>query len=299
MGRDVAQSPGLGAWVAGARPRTLAAALAPVAVGTGVAAGFGEAKAPEAVLAGIVAIGLQVGVNYANDYSDGLRGTDAERVGPTRLVASGLASPKAVRHAAIASIGVAGVAGLVLAVLVTPWLIVVGAACMVAAWTYTGGPWPYGYKGFGELFVFLCFGVVATVGTAYVQMDRLSLVALVASVPTGLLAVALLDVNNLRDLAGDAASGKRTLSVRVGERWARWMVAFEIEAAFLVVLVLAIFVQRPWAALALLALPLGLRATWSVLSGASGRALIGALGRAALAQVAVAVLLGLGLGLGR
>jgi len=299
MGSDVAPRAGLGAWVAGARPRTLAAALSPVAVGTGVAAGFGEARAPEAVLAGIVAIGLQVGVNYANDYSDGLRGTDAERVGPTRLVASGLASPKAVRHAAIASIGVAGVAGLVLAVLVTPWLIVVGAACMVAAWTYTGGPWPYGYKGFGELFVFLCFGVVATVGTAYVQMDRLSAVAFGASVVTGLLAVALLDVNNLRDLPGDAASGKLTLAVRVGERWARWLVAFEIEAAFAAALALALFAHRPWALLALVALPLGLRAAWSVLSGASGRALIGSLGRAALTQVVVAVLLGLGLGLGR
>ena len=189
-------------WVVGARLRTLPAAVAPVLVGTAVAGGGGSVWAWRAVAALVVALALQVAVNYANDYQDGVRGTDTVRVGPTRLVATGLASARAVRRAALVSMAVAAAAGLALAIVVQPWLIAVGAAAILAAWGYTGGPRPYGYAGLGELFVFLFFGVVAVTGSAYVEEGHLSALALGASVPVGLLATALLVVNNLRDRAG-------------------------------------------------------------------------------------------------
>ena len=206
-------------WVAGARPRTLPAAIVPVLVGTACA--VGDATIVWWRL--VAALGIQVGTNYANDYSDGKRGTDdpSKRVGPVRLVGWGLAPPKAVLRAALLSFAVAGVAGLALAIAVTPWLLLVGAASFAAGWLYTGGPRPYGYAGFGELFVFVFFGVVATVGSTFVQTESITALALAASIPIGFLATALLVVNNLRDIPGDTQSGKRTLAVRIGDQRTR------------------------------------------------------------------------------
>ena len=192
-------------------------------VGTGVAAGDDRFVAWRAACALVVALAMQVGTNYANDYSDGVRGTDDVRVGPVRLVAAGLAPPAAVRRAAIASFAVAAAAGLALAVAVSWWLVPVGAACIAAGWLYTGGPRPYGYAGLGEVFVFVFFGLVATAGTAYVQEARLTAPMVMAGVPVGLLASALLVVNNLRDIPTDAMAGKRTLAVRLGDRATRWL----------------------------------------------------------------------------
>src|SRR5438270_2563995 len=208
-------------WLAGARPRTLPAAVAPVLVGTGAAAALDGFRAVPAVLALVVSLALQVAVNYANDYSDGTRGTDADRVGPMRLVGSGAASPRAVLLAAVAAFAVAGVAGLALAAMSSWWLVAVGAVCILAAWTYTGGPIPYGYRALGEVFVFVFFGLVAVVGTTFVQTLSLDGLAFAAAVPIGLCSVALLVVNNLRDVHGDAAVGKRTLAVLLGEHRTR------------------------------------------------------------------------------
>src|SRR3954452_23276732 len=208
-------------WIAGARPRTLPAALAPVLVGTGAAAALDGADLPAALLALVVALALQVAVNYANGYSDGRRGTDADRVGPMRLVGSGAATAPQVLVAAVLSFAVAGVAGLALAALSSWWLVAVGAVCIAAAWTYTGGPIPYGYRALGEVFVFVFFGLVAVVGTAFVQTRSLDGLAFAAAVPVGLLIVAILVVNNLRDIPGDEAVGKRTLAVVVGDRATR------------------------------------------------------------------------------
>ena len=238
-------------WVLGARPRTLPASVVPVLVGTGVAAAYGSVVWWRALLAGVVALALQVGVNYANDYSDGVRGTDADRVGPLRLVASGLAPPNAVKWAALAAFGVAGVAGLALAAVAGWWLVAVGLACVAAAWAYTGTK-PYGYAGFGEASVFTFFGLVATVGTAYVQTDRVTALEVLAALPVGLMAVALLVVNNLRDIPGDAVVGKRTLAVRLGPDATRRFYAGCVLGA--VVLVVPLAVMRPWALLGLGAL---------------------------------------------
>ena len=194
-------------WVAGARIRTLPASLVPVAVGTGVATTSGSVSWVRITLAAIVALALQLGTNYANDHSDGVRGTDDDRVGPMRLVASGAATADAVRNAAIIAFAVAAVAGLVLASLAGWWLIAVGAAAIAAGWLYTGGPRPYGYLGLGEVFVFVFFGLVATAGSAFVHVEKLTGLAVAASVPVGLLAVALLITNNLRDRPLDAESG--------------------------------------------------------------------------------------------
>ena len=195
-------------WLAGTRPRTLPAAVVPVLIGSGVAFGYGRFSWWRALLALVVALALQVGVNFANDYSDGVRGSDERRVGPVRLVASGLAPPKQVLAAAAACFLVAGLAGLALAAVTSWWLLAVGAACIAAAWFYTGGPKPYGYSGLGEVFVFAFFGVVAVAGTAYVQMKALSWLGLAASAPAGLLACALLMVNNLRDIRYRHAGGQ-------------------------------------------------------------------------------------------
>ena len=295
----------LSRWVAGARPRTLPAAAVPVVVGTAVgwwlrsgAPGGGRLVAgPEeviwwrAALALVVALALQVGTNYANDYSDGVRGTDRGRVGPLRLVASGSATPESVRRAALACFGVAGAAGLALAASTTWWLVPVGAACVIAGWLYTGGPRPYGYLGLGEAFVFLFFGVVATVGSAYVQRQAFGLWWV--CVPVGLLSTALLEANNLRDVAGDAAAGKRTLAVRVGPRRARWLYVGSL--AGVVAGIAGAAVVRPWALVALGALPLALRPSRAVLGGASGRELLAVLARTGQLQLAVGALLALGI----
>jgi 1,4-dihydroxy-2-naphthoate octaprenyltransferase len=211
-------------WLAGARPRTLPAAVAPVLVGTAVAIWDGGAVWSRALLALVVALALQVGVNYANDYSDGVRGTDAQRVGPVRLVGQGLAEPTAVKRAALLAFAVAAVAGLALVVLSGLWwLLAVGAAAIVAAWTYTGGPRPYGYAGLGEVFVFVFFGLVAVCGTAVVQVGFISGLAWMCGIGVGALSCAILVANNLRDIPGDTASGKRTLAVRIGDPATRQM----------------------------------------------------------------------------
>ena len=289
------EAPGLlRRYVQGARPKTLPASVVPVAVGTGVAAAAGHPVLWRAVLAGIVALSLQVGTNYANDYSDGVRGTDEARVGPVRLVASGLASPAAVKRAALAAFALAAGAGVVLAATVSWWLLAVGAAAITAGWLYTGGPRPYGYAGLGEVFVFVFFGLVATVGTAYVQLGRLAWPEWLVAVAPGLLAVALLVVNNLRDIAGDAASGKRTLAVRIGAPATRALYSGCLVGTFGVVVAVGAW-YRPWALLALLAAPLALGPARAVLSGSEGAELIGVLGRTGRLQLVIAVLLTAGL----
>lgn len=281
-------------WVVGARLRTLPAAVAPVLVGTAVAGGGGSVWVWRAGAALVVALALQVAVNYANDYQDGVRGTDTVRVGPTRLVATGLASALAVRRAALISVAVAAGAGLALAAVVQPWLIAVGAAAILAAWGYTGGPRPYGYAGLGELFVFLFFGVVAVTGSAYVEEGHLSALALGASVPVGLLATALLVVNNLRDREGDSVAGKRTLAVRLGDRATRLLYVGLVIGALACALAIAV-AATPWALLALVAAPLAVSPVRAVLTGATGRDLIGVLGQTGKLQLAFAVAFSAGL----
>src|ERR687894_1432073 len=282
-------------WVAGARPRTLPAALAPVFVGTGAAAALDGFRPAPALLALLVALALQVAVNYANDYSDGRRGTDADRVRPMRLVGSGAASPSQVLVAACLAFAVAAVAGLVLAALSSWWLVAVGAVCIAAAWTYTGGPLPYGYRALGEVFVFVFFGPVAVIGTTFVQTGRIEGLAVAASVPIGLLIVAILVVNNLRDIAGDEVAGKRTLAVLLGDRATRTAFAGLFVVAFAVVL--AVGIGRPWVLVALLAVPLAVPPARTVLRGGRGPALIGALQGTGLLTLATGVLLGAGLAL--
>jgi 1,4-dihydroxy-2-naphthoate octaprenyltransferase len=282
-------------WLAGARPRTLPAALAPVLVGTGVAAALDGFRLAPAVLALVVALALQVAVNYANDYSDGRRGTDADRVGPMRLVGSGAASPQQVLAAAALAFAVAGVAGLGLAALSSWWLVAVGAVSMLAAWTYTGGPIPYGYRALGEVFVFVFFGLVAVVGTTFAQTLTLPGLAFAAAVPVGLLTVALLVVNNLRDVHGDAAVGKRTLAVLLGEQRTRAFFTALIVLAF--VLVALIGVTRPTALIGLLALPLAVPPIRVVLRGGRGPVLIGALRSTGQLTLVTGVLLAVGLAL--
>jgi 1,4-dihydroxy-2-naphthoate polyprenyltransferase len=280
-------------WLAGTRPRTLPAAVVPVLIGSGVALGYHRFSAGRALLALVVALALQVGVNFANDYSDGVRGSDERRVGPVRLVAAGLAPPRQVLSAALACFFVAGVTGLVLAAMTSWWLLAVGAACIAAAWFYTGGPKPYGYNGLGEVFVFLCFGVVAVAGTAYVQMKMLSWLGLAASVPAGLLACALLMVNNLRDIGTDTVAGKRTLAVMLGDARSRQGYVLTLLVPFGVAALLAFF--RPFTLLTALALPLARLPIRSVRAGASGPALIRALGQTGRLQLAFGIAFTIGL----
>ena len=282
-------------WLAGARPKTLPAAVAPVLVGSGAAAALDGFRAGPAVLALVVALALQVAVNYANDYSDGRRGTDADRVGPMRLVGSGAAPPRQVLVAAALAFAVAAVAGLALAALSSWWLVAVGAVSIVAAWTYTGGPIPYGYRALGEVFVFVFFGLVAVVGTTFAQTRSLDGLAIAAAVPIGLLIVALLVVNNLRDVHGDAAVGKRTLAVLLGEQRTRVFFTALVVVPF--ALVALIGGARPWALLALLALPLAVPPVRVVLRGGRGPVLIGALQATGRLTLVTGVLLALGLAL--
>jgi 1,4-dihydroxy-2-naphthoate octaprenyltransferase len=280
-------------WVAGARPRTLPAAIVPVLAGSAVAAGYGKFSAWRAALALFVALALQIGVNYANDYSDGVRGTDEQRTGPVRLVAGKLAAPRQVLTAALVCFAAAGAAGLVLAAVAGWWLIAAGAAAMAAAWFYTGGKRPYGYRGYGELSVFAFFGVLAVAGTAYVQMHAFSWLALAAAVPVGLLACALLVVNNLRDIGTDLIAGKRTLAVMLGEQRSRILYAACALLPFCAAI--AIAPARPLALLTLAAAPLALPPVKLVASGASGRVLITALGQTGRVQLAFGALLAIGL----
>ena len=280
-----------GQWLAGARPRTLPAAVSPVLAGTAVAAHVDEAVWWRAALALLVSLALQVGVNYANDYSDGVRGTDDDRVGPMRLVGSGAATAPAVKRAAFLSFGVAAVAGLVLAAATAWWLVAVGAVCVAAAWFYTGGKRPYGYLGLGEVMVFVFFGLVAVVGTTYVQTRTWEVEALWAAIGIGALACAILVVNNLRDIPTDTVADKRTLAVKLGDRATRMLYAGLVAAAALSVVALA--AGTTWWALAglgfLLPASAGLR---TVLGGATGPALVPVLQSTGVAQLAWAVLAG-------
>ena len=227
-------------WLEGARPRTLPAAVAPVAAGSGAAAAVDGFDLGRALLALLVAVALQVAVNYANDYSDGVRGTDADRVGPLRLVGSGVATPKAVKLAALLAFLVAAAAGLALAALVSWWLVAVGAACIVAAWFYTGGRSPYGYRGLGEVSVFVFFGLVATVGTTFVQARDVTSISVLAGIGCGALACAILVANNLRDIPTDVTAGKRTLAVRLGDRRTRLLYVALVLTAYAVVVLIAL-----------------------------------------------------------
>ena len=260
-------------WVAGARPRTLPAAVSPVLAGTGVAVYDDAAVWWKAGLALVVALALQVGVNYANDYSDGIRGTDAERVGPMRLVGSGTASPGAVKRAAFLAFGVAAVAGLVLAATTAWWLVLVGALCVVAAWFYTGGSKPYGYLGLGEVMVFCFFGLVAVTGTTYVQTETWRLPALYAAVGIGAIACAILVANNLRDIPTDREHGKLTLAVRLGDERTRGFYVLLMLLA-LVALIGVALTTSWWALLGLTYAVPGARAARVVTSGARGPGLI-------------------------
>jgi 1,4-dihydroxy-2-naphthoate octaprenyltransferase len=281
-------------WVLGARPRTLVAAVCPVLVGTAVAASEGPVVAWRALAALVVALALQVGVNYANDYSDGLRGTDNPgRLGPTRLTASGLAAPAAVRRAAAAAFAAAALAGLALAVAVDLRLLLVGLAAIAAAVLYTGGPRPYGYAGFGELAVLAFFGVVATCGSAYVQLERVPAAALAASLPVGLGAVAILLANNVRDVDGDRLAGKRTLAVRLGRARARGLFVAVVAAMFASAALLGL--ARPPVLLTLAAIPLAVVPVRLVRTRSDGPGLVAALGATARLQLAVSLLLTAGL----
>ena len=276
-------------WIAGARPRTLPAAVAPVLAGTGVAAYVDGAVWWKALLALVVSLALQVGVNYANDYSDGVRGTDDDRVGPMRLVGSGTAEPAAVKRAAFAAFAVAAVAGLVLAATTAWWLVAVGAACVIAAWFYTGGDRPYGYLGLGEVMVFVFFGRVAVVGTTYVQTGTFEEAALYAAIGIGALACALLVVNNLRDVPTDTGAGKRTLAVRLGAERTRALYLLLVVAA--TAAVVAVAATTTWRALLGLGfLVLVLPAVRTVTGGATGRALVPALQQTGTSELAWAVL---------
>ncbi|MDI3312773.1 MAG: 1,4-dihydroxy-2-naphthoate polyprenyltransferase [Mycobacterium sp.] len=272
-----------GQWIAGARPRTWPNAVAPVIAGTGAAAWLHAAVWWKAVLAQAVALALIVGVNFANDYSDGIRGTDDERAGPLRLVGSRLATPREVLTAGVVSLVVAALAGLALALCSAPWLIAVGALCIAGAWLYTGGSRPYGYAGLGELAVFVFFGLIAVLGTEYTQALRVDRVGLVTAVAVGALSSAVLVANNLRDIPTDRQSGKTTLAVRLGDTGTR--VFYQALLATAGVLTLVLMAATPWCAAGLLAVPLALRALRPVRCGAGGVELIPVLRDTGLAML--------------
>ena len=281
-------------WIAGARPRTLPAAVAPVVVGTAAAVPLDRANLGLALLALLVSVGLQVGVNYANDYSDGIRGTDGERVGPVRLVGQHLADPGNVKLMAFAFFGFAALVGLALVALSEAWVMVpLGALAVLAAWKYTGGDNPYGYRGLGELYVFLFFGLMATLGTLYTQAEQLTWVGVAGAVGVGAIATAILVVNNLRDIPTDRESGKLTLAVRLGDRRTRWFyLLLVLVAAAMVVLVAS---SHPVALVALLAFALLRRPFQALRSGTTGRDLVPALAATGLFEVGYAVLLAVGI----
>ena len=282
-------------WLEGARPRTLPAAVAPVLVGSGAAAAADGFSLGRAVLALVVALALQVGVNYANDYSDGIRGTDEHRVGPLRLVGSGVAAPRTVLTAALACFGVAAVAGFVLSSLASWWLLIVGAVAIAAAWAYTGTTRPYGYRGLGEVSVFVFFGLVAVLGTTYVQAEQLTWPSFAGGVGCGALACAILVTNNLRDIPTDEDVGKRTLAVVLGDRRTRTLYPALVVSAFAAVVVVAPL--TPGALLALLAAPLAHAPVSAVRAGLTGRALVPVLQGTGKLQLAYGVLLATGLAL--
>ncbi|GAA2797896.1 1,4-dihydroxy-2-naphthoate polyprenyltransferase [Kribbella solani] len=283
-------------WIEGARPRTLPAAISPVLVGTGAAAYLDGFVWWKALLALGVALALQIGVNYANDYSDGIRGTDENRVGPLRLVGSKVATPGSVKTAAFTCFGAGAVLGIVLCATTTWWLLVAGAASLLGAWFYTGGKKPYGYRALGEVSVFLFFGLVAVLGTTYAQAESLHWTAIAGAVSVGSIACALLVANNLRDIPTDSVTGKRTLAVVLGAARSRRMYAALVALAFVLAAVSAI--ATPWALLAFIAVPLAIKSIRIILSDAVGPALIPVLKNTGLTELLYAVGLGIGLALG-
>jgi len=285
----------LNLWIKGARPKTLPAAVAPVLVGVACASIESSAEHVWAngLFALVVSLALQVAVNFANDYSDGIRGTDIDRVGPMRLVGSGAKKPKEVKQAAFAAFGVAAVFGLILAAATSWWLIAVGLACIAAGWFYTGGSKPYGYYGFGELFVFIFFGLVATTGTTFVVIQKISYTSFVASIAVGSLACALLVINNLRDIPGDTVAGKKTLAVRLGDKQTRRLYYSLLVVAGLAILLLA--VDLPSTLIGLLGLLAAIPAIRRVMRGTVGKDLIDVLGATGRTQILTAVALSAGL----
>jgi 1,4-dihydroxy-2-naphthoate octaprenyltransferase len=278
-------------WILGARPRTLAAAVAPVLVALALVES--EIDWVRALLALKVAVWLQIGVNFANDYSDGVKGTDSDRVGPVRLVASGIATAKSVKYAAFISFAIASIAGTWLAILTSPVLILVGVISIAAAWGYTGGKNPYGYRGLGELSVFLFFGVIATMGTYYAQTEAITFLSFIVSIPMGALSCAILAVNNLRDRPKDQLAGKLTVAVRIGDRKARLMYVGLLMLAHIA----AIATVIPSTLITLLALPMSYSISRQVLSGISGKDLIPVLGKTGKLQMIFAILFATGLGI--
>ena len=286
----------LAQWIEGARPRTLPAATAPVLIGSGAAALIEAFSFPRAVLALVVALAMQVGVNFANDYSDGIRGTDLNRIGPLRLTASGLARPWHVKSAAFSALAVAALFGFWLTWLSGHWwLLAVGAVCVAAAWFYTGGRKPYGYSGLGEAGVFVFFGLVATLGTTFTQANRLTWPALLGAIGVGLIACALLMINNIRDLPTDLVAGKHTLAVRLGDFRARQLYLAAIWIPLLIGVVLTIW--APWSLLVLLLLLPALLLTLPVKAGLQGQALIPSLMGTSAYELAYGILLAIGLAL--
>ena len=283
-------------WIAGARPRTLPAAISPVLAGTGAAAYSDAVVWWKALLALAVSLALQIGVNYANDYSDGIKGTDADRVGPLRLVGSGLVPARSVKIAALGFLSLGAVFGLALAATTTWWLLLVGVAALGAAWTYTGGPSPYGYRALGEVSVFVFFGLVAVLGTAYVQVEEITQVAVAASIGVGALACAILVANNLRDIPTDSVTGKKTLAVVLGDAATRRFFTLLVLIAIASLVWASAFTT--WALLGLVMVPLAVRARQVVASGAGGMALIPVLRDTGLAELVYAAGLAIGLAIG-
>jgi len=280
-------------WVEAARPRTLVAGIVPVLVGTAASDRWAALRFVAALTVGI---SLQVGVNYANDLFDARRGVDRDdRVGPRRATAAGLITPSRMGIGVAAAFGVATIAGLYLAAVAGPGLVAVGALCFVAALGYSGGPRPYASAGLGEIFVFVFFGLVATIGSAYVQIEGVPAAAVVAGVPVGCLATAILVVNNLRDIESDRRSGKMTLAVRLGRARTRALYGLLLLLAAAAVVLLMVTVGSPWPGLALVAAPLGARAARSVVTRTDGPGLIGALVATARLQLLFGLLLALGL----
>ncbi|MDR3070047.1 MAG: 1,4-dihydroxy-2-naphthoate polyprenyltransferase [Propionibacteriaceae bacterium] len=279
----------VGEWLEGARLRTLPAAISPVLAGSAIAWHERAFNLLLAALALVVALAFQIGCNFANDYSDGIRGTDAQRVGPLRLVGSGLVKPKAVLAVALGCFGLAMVSGLAVVVVTAQWwLVLVGAACVLAAWFYTGGKHPYGYLGLGEIFVFVFFGLVAVGGTVFIQTGYLTWATLWASITIGLFATAILVANNLRDIPSDIEAGKLTLATRLGDKWTRLGYAFSVAVA--VVGVGGIALSRHCRGLAAVAgIPLAAQPVLAVLRGATGFALVKVLKQTGLAEAVVAL----------
>ncbi|WP_104086363.1 1,4-dihydroxy-2-naphthoate polyprenyltransferase [Arthrobacter sp. GMC3] len=279
----------VGQWIEGARLRTLPMAVAPVIIGTAAAYDLGAIHWGRAVLAALVALLLQIGVNYANDYSDGIRGTDEVRVGPLRLVGSGVAKPSHVKMAAFTAFGLAMLAGLALVLLSQAWwLLLVGAGAVLAAWGYTGGKNPYGYMGLGDVFVFFFFGPVATLGTTYTQAGQVSPAAVLGSIATGLIAVALLMANNVRDIPTDSEVGKRTLAVRLGDRNAR--LSYVLMLVLSLAIMMPLVTTKPWILLVLLLIPFMLMPSWIMLKGEQRKSLIPVLKQTGLINLGFSIL---------